>query len=385
MNANYYTRVAGYAMAEIDNYICVAQYNRNYFFLIDKETRNVVKTVQFEKEEDAVELLYTSIQVVDKNIIFVPYAAKHVAIYNFKDSKMHYITVDKIVGNFNTPIDERRKFCYSFCSGKDVYLLGATYPIIARINIETLEIQYYSTWIKLVDKYIPQNNITGYFSQGIIKLYNKILIPMEALNGFLECDFEEGHFDLKLMDIPMTNVGGVYFDEKRGNAWIVPTLQRSDSIVKWNVNTDKIKIIHCGTAVLGENGCKAPVFWNGKLYVFTHFGIMAYIIDIEAEENCIAVLEKCNNTLVESLNKANKSGFVTLSICTDEGAMYFVTGMDFEWHRMTLDQQIEHFAICHNLELEGYYEQTLKTRKSCVYEGEVPLNALIKFITNKDI
>ena len=79
-------------------------------------------------------------------LFFAPLAAKEIAVYDLAERCFFKIPLPQMDENYN----ENRKFFSCVAYGKHVFIIGASFPVIAKIDAQTLEVSWITQWLSLI-------------------------------------------------------------------------------------------------------------------------------------------------------------------------------------------------------------------------------------------
>lgn len=309
---------------EEGDHIWFSSYTHNGLYRVNKKTKETQLMTTFPGEKGMAFLLYKAIVHINEWLIFIPCAAKDIAVYNYKKNQIKKIPLRESHGKHKVIYQENCKFWTAVPYKNNVYLFGLCYPAILRLNLETWEIVYYAEWLEEVDPRIGEKS-EGYWSDGIIRgkyaylpcLYGREILKFDLENGkmrWLEVSSKTGGFH---------GIGddGTYL-------WLTPV--ECQNVVKWNPESGDAKEIGISYENEGIYPFQKPLLINGDIYLLP-FGINdAYKINLRSEK-----AEK-DRELSKLLNIKKKKysigGFTVLNPRITEDGFSYINGRDYSWH-----------------------------------------------------
>ena len=185
----FYRRIKSTDIVEENGTIWMSIMGMNGLVEVDISTWKIKVLCKFEKENNTLYNLYSSIVKVKNKIILIPCAAERIAIYELSTKSMVYLKIRDVQNNRNEIYDKNAKFWKYYVDGDDVYLLGHYYPAIIKINTDTYKINVFEIKeeeeiengrrremnCKYVLQYIYKNRYIGLYS-----LKNEIVLEIDS-------------------------------------------------------------------------------------------------------------------------------------------------------------------------------------------------------------
>lgn len=317
---NFFTTMG---MVVKDDKIWFTARETNGLFCMDISGDNIEYMGSFPNELEDGSYLYGECVLHEDVIIFAPYVAEELAVYDTKKKEFQKYPLDKnLCGNHYLPI----------IKWNDEVILLPTQKnnsVIVRININNREIQYINDW---QDKFIINDNISELFfdycikgnilyapviaAQGQIMKYNLenheiCCMQVDVVEAYKTICCDEKNFYLyshrgnkllildeyfKVVDSQVIceyndiKINNTYY--QNGNVFLFTVnsfdAQSDDMIITYNINTKKTERLVCidsreGQANYARAGRRFTIFCNsdGKIYSFYSGNGMLYVIDSE--------------------------------------------------------------------------------------------------------
>ena len=143
-------------------------------------------------------LYYNSHRYKD-HILFVPAWARRFALYNMKDNSFHMFLPEEI--------GDKKHFKYlaSVLADKYVYVFGDKISSIIRIDMETLEVIYYSGWLEKLYQF-GNNEENAFFFKDVCVVGKSLFLVTGKNNSIVELNMNED----KIYIHPVGKKGSVY-------------------------------------------------------------------------------------------------------------------------------------------------------------------------------
>lgn len=322
-NESFFTRVAAMNMAEEGGKIWMVLLNRNGICEVDKKTGQARICKVFKDESLAKKCLYCNVEKVGDSLVFSPWEAQSIAIYNLKSDSITYIPVKKAEQNLKEIIGVA-KFWNMIPYHSYIYLLGYGYPSIVKINMVSMEVAYISGWVKDINR-DAEMDTEGYFTDGYHIHGDWALIPMGCMNAVLELNLKTNDINLKRLDVSTKGIGGLSSADG-DNIWMVGRGRKSNRIFCWNRLTDYIKEFYLED--VDENITDpfyAPKCVYNKVFLMPFSGNSVYEIDIKTNvirknENLVSFTEKIKAPLWpwwKTLAPRVQNGWLIFLTCSD--------------------------------------------------------------------
>ena len=182
--------------------------------------------------------LFTEIIKHDDNLYFIPYAANAIAVYNVKTNEFSSVELKAPDGIIQSQYNPKTKFAFAALYQDFLYLFPKTYPAIVKYNCTTMEVEYLSEPMNLLNKN-PCDEIYGYFQNGYIS-GQYITMFSSRVKRIVRFDMEQDTFDIIEKCENDYTYGRIESDGE--NYWLVP-FSVGAPILGWNIETKEKFII----------------------------------------------------------------------------------------------------------------------------------------------
>ncbi len=354
-----YLRPAAMNTVEEEGKIWFALLNRNGICEIDRATWQAKICKIFEEEPLNRSFLYSHIEKMDNNLIFAPGMASKIAFYDLKNGSMTYIPLKALRDN---PKENQKeiKFWNTFKYQSYVYLFGYSYPAIIRIDMRSMEIQYFTDWLADVEENIDFGDVNGYFTDGYVIIGDLALIPVGCRRAILELNLRTGHTKIRKLKVSMEGIGGLASINGE-DIWLVGRGSKTNWISCWNRRTGHIK--EYLLADVEENLMDpfyAPICTNNQVFLMPMSGPCIYEININTGK-----VDKSNILKREFKNSGIPlAWWKTMASKLDGDWLVFMTCDDTKWQEYNVvTGEIKSYFIRFEdgfEEIEPYFEAVYK-------------------------
>lgn len=372
-----YVRFAVMNMVEEDGKIWMALLNRNGICEVDKATRQAKIRKVFDGELLTRKFLYSKTEKVGDNLVFAPWDAESIAVYNLKDDAVTYFPLNARPQKLKESSVEA-KFLNIMPYQSTAYLLGYSYPAIIKIDMESLSVDYITDWVEEVEENIDAGDCSGYFGDGYVIINDEMaLLPIGCMNAVLELNLKTSDTRLRKLDISMKGIGGIGSADGE-SMWLVGRGNRTNWLSRWNIQTDDIIEIKLNE----EDGSimdpfYAPICTGVKVFLMPSSASGIYEVNIDTGE-----IVKCKGLEIPNMESEKKlwPWLKTMAPRLLEGTLCYVTSDDLGWHEYDLMTGEHEIYFVHLEEMDRYFaaickEQTEK--HSVILEKEVPLECFL--------
>lgn len=282
-----------------DDEIWFSSNNGNGIFRADINFNEIRLENVFEEEYKTKEFPYSKILSYKEKLIFVPFQAKKIAVYNCNGNKVDYVELEnteKVYSLFYTAIQV----------GECIYMIPCRYNKMIKYNVENDEVQYIDIFGPIND--LIQQSKEPYIFKAACVLNETLFVATYTDNYIIMYNMLTGN--IKLEKIPFEEKGISHLAEKEG---VLYAFSRYGMLCRWDLNSDikSIKMIEEGNeyqqtffdAKVYKNYIFLTGVTSGKLYV--------YDIKKQSVENIV---------IVKKENKENKKfyGDMYLLFCNDD-------------------------------------------------------------------
>lgn len=269
----------------IDNEIWFAADNINGLFKRNLITGEVELLGMFPGEKLDGKFLYSCIDRYQDELIFTPFQAKNICVYNMKERKFHVLQLSASKKGENYS-----KFYTSVQEDNMIYMLPCRFEAVIRYNVQEREIKVYDSIFKHLGKF------TKYFGhpyafKGACKVGTKIYIASYSTNVIEEFDIvtEKATFFM----VPECDLGITHLLYEEGKFWIIGC---NGNLIIW----DRKKF---ETIRIDDGGGKFydVKYIKGKIYLTGIYSKKIYVYDI--------VHRRVNYILLEVMHEKRFSDF----------------------------------------------------------------------------
>jgi hypothetical protein len=246
--------------------------------------------------------IYYSHSVRNGIIYFAPFFAKEFAAYSIRDNSFEKLSFNK---NENCrDFIFYRDFSGTIIHEDYVFFTPHLHPAIARLNIETKEIDYYSDWV--VPLKILTGNIQDAFFMLPLVVDNSIWLAACGANAVVEFNMDTCISTVHEVGKKGYRYNGICFDGE--NYWLSPRSGTVFPVIKWNPQTGVLKEYPEVYFDKGDNGFLPIVYCDGYVWLLPGFAKHAVKIDVRTDK--ISIAEEFEPDLSENENNARKYCFV---------------------------------------------------------------------------
>ena len=232
----YWSRVACRDWYETENKMWMCLSDKNAICEIDKERKEVHILGNYPQNGIAESNLSATVIGISEKIVFLPLAADDIAIYDIANDELTFIPVKKNYEKHHEIYQERMKFRRGFVYKDYVFLLGHSYPAIIQLNINTLEVNYLTEWVDIIEPYIEEGDSLGYFKEGYSLYGTQMYLPLGCCSGLMLFELEQMKFEYIAIQggtnrfEGLTDINGMFYMTGRNG--------RESEIIIWNKYTE---------------------------------------------------------------------------------------------------------------------------------------------------
>jgi len=226
----------------------------NGLFKINMATGECTYIMMFPKENRLGKRLYTKALHFNNRIYFIPCSAKEIAIYDIGKNeirKQELKAVDKIKNPWFTA---RNKFNDGVIYKNWIFMIGASYPAIVRIDLNTGETEYFDRWVD------------GEFSfkKSPVVIEDKFYIPSVRNNKVL-C-FSMSECKGQIYHVGENNRGSWGICKAGDELWLSP--RNPGAVIRWKPATDEIAEFNLYPEGFKDNGFGFTKIYASGKYIF---------------------------------------------------------------------------------------------------------------------
>lgn len=382
-----YLRLAAMNMVEENGKLWMSLLNRNGICEVDIATRRAKIRNIFYCGSLFQRFLYGRTEKVGDNLVFAPWNAEKIAVYNLGKDVMMYIPLNKRKQRLKESSDEA-KFWNLMRHRSTVYLLGYSYPAIIKIDMEDLSVEYITDWVDEVEENIDEGDDNGYFGDGYMIVNDLALLPIGCMNAVLELNLKTADTRLRKLDIPMKGIGGIG-SANGENIWLVGRGDRTNWLSCWNIRTNEIKEIQLNE----EDGnvmdpFYAPICTESKVFLMPISASGIYEMNMDTGE-----LMKCNILDVQAGKKAKPLWpyWKTMAPRLHDGKLFYLTCDELKWNEYNVETgELQSYYVSWEEEpeeMERYFADLYTKQKendSVFSEMDIPLECFVDGVCRED-
>lgn len=332
------------AIADIGNNLAIAASNKfNGLFEVNLSNGECKFICFFPNEDMGQKRLYIKAVCVKDKVIFVPYAAKCIAIYNVTTQKIKMIAIKELEGlEIPKSYDRKNKFSDVVEYGNFIFMTPCTYPAMLKLDSETEEITYCSSVL---------SSIKFCFRRSPCVDGRYIYLPSTVDNIIFRFDMESNCG--AIFHVGEQNHGTWSVCKVGDNIWTAP--QSEGAVVRWNVKNNKVKEQLEYPAQFCGNGFLFTKIWNleNSLYLLPAYANMLVRIDMDTLSLVDSKLLKLGkNSVVYFLFELGE--WLYLKICSDGTEKY----MRLSMRNLRLEEYIFRLVVGKEIIEANYYLNT---------------------------
>jgi len=375
-----YSKPIAMNMIEEDGKIWMTLLNRNGICVVEETTRCARICKIFEDEPVIKEFLYCNVEKIGNNLVFSPWEAENIAIYNLKTDSITYIPI-------NTRDEKRKensdatKFWNMIRYQSAIYLLGYSYPAIIKIDMESLSVEYITDWVEEVEKNIDIGDSNGYFGDGYVIAGDVVLLPIGCMSAILELNVKTSKTRLRKLNTSMKGIGGIASKDCE-NIWLVGRGNATNKVCCWNIWTDNIKEIPLNEDCNINHPFYSPICMGSRVFLMPISASCIYELNIDKGEPIK------HNTLEVQTKKQSVSlwpYWKTMAPRLQNGKLVYITCDDLRWHEYNFETgELQSYNVSIKEEpdeLERYFKAVYEKQKEKAYiffEAKIPLEFFVK-------
>lgn len=235
--------------------------DKNGICEVDKHTGKIRILGMFPNKPLNQKALSISIAKNKEQLVFAPFSADDIAIYDIKKQELRFYPVQIKNTGKKVIYSEKEKF-FSLISYDDyIFLVGRTAPVIVRLCIDSGNLEYFDQWLKVIDEVSQESCINAYFSDGYALIKGYIYIGLSCTNSILKINPKTMEWELIRIECGLSGFGGVL--QVDDTIWLSGIQYGEDILVKINLKTktkDEIKIPYHGSYL-------SPFYFGNGIYL----------------------------------------------------------------------------------------------------------------------
>lgn len=170
-----------------DIWFASGDYNGLYKYNLEEKTTERIAVFQHEPFHQGG--LFIKMCRYKNNLIFVPQFAKRIYIFNIDNEILKDLTIPRVEEDLQGPF-----FCDAIVYKEYIYMMGAKYPGILKVDLETYETEILDQWLEeyRIKTEINMNDI--FLGIRGVEDYNNFWIPCYQCNKVLKIDMQTGDY-----------------------------------------------------------------------------------------------------------------------------------------------------------------------------------------------
>lgn len=323
---------------------------------------------------------YATICEMGDNIVLVPAKSDSVAFYDLKKDTLSYARVVQPKIITHEIYDQGKKFWGGFSSHDRVYLLGASYPAILKINADGGKVSYLDTWVKQLQDKIPENDTSFYFAHSYLIDGENVYIPGRASGTMLGLNLLTDQVTVYAIHSGVKMLHGIVRSGEK--IWVLASMDDRESLFSWSPENGFIDEIIIEKNLSKEFFWWSPINSGEYIYLFQMNGNAVYKVDVQTK--MIEPCEEITNAIGDIPNPVSR--YSVCLIGEEEGKIFFLTLWNRKWFIYhTKDRSIESFWIeITDEEYDYRYRNELK-EKSYIRESELSLKDFLEIVGEGEV
>lgn len=311
-----------------------------------------------------------SMSVVESKgqLIFAPFSADDIAVYDIKERKIRFYPVEiKSIGKKVTYL-ENEKFFRMIIYGDYIFLVGRTTPVIARFCVNSGNLEYFDEWLRVIDAASQEGCVNAYFADGYAFIKGYLYIGLSCTNGVLKINPKTMEWEFEKIECGLSGFGGLL--QTDDEVWLSGIQYNENILLRMNLKTkqnDEIKIPYNGIYL-------SPFCFGDGIYLspITEQRLYRYSIKnaVWSEVQGIG-----NNRNID--NRENR----IVAWKTDNYGVTLIMGNNRKWKRLGCDDTcIEDYIV--EIGNEGFMEECCREvmRENVIIESDFSLTNFIAYM-----
>lgn len=207
-------------------FLWFADINRNGLYRMDIQTKETEFIAKFPGEADEEKRLYISCTLQEDNIVFAPFNANNVAIYNIKTKTFSSM----MTNNQLQKSVQAEKYAGVIAYKNNIFMLPCFSPSIACFSLNDFSFHLETGWINEEWKKLKVNSDDIFYRRYLVIENRYLLIPLYNTNAVLEFDMETGMANLNAVGREGNSYSGICYDGS--NYWLSP--RHYGSVIRWD-------------------------------------------------------------------------------------------------------------------------------------------------------
>lgn len=241
-----------------ENLIYISDRKSGGLFVYDVESRYLKFLADLSEKEDHGKIcMYYKILMYEDELIFVPYQAHSLCVYNITFGKVIHIELPEIIRNA-----ECKFIAANILDGK-LYMFGCSVNIMLVLDMESKE---YIECSEINNKLkTHMSSITDWFFLSSVDDENHIYAVSYKKNGIFDIDIKSQNVEYK--EIEEIRDGGLYVQKHKGYLIIFP--EKSNTFIRYNIQTCKYDALICNS-IQEDSSHMASIAIEDKVYALPY-------------------------------------------------------------------------------------------------------------------
>lgn len=244
----------------VENTMWYAASGFNGLFKADMKTMHSEFVGCFPHEEKYMPCLYSSVSRWNHKLIFSPYRASNIAVYDMHSKKFETYEIPEFDKKTEHPFEY--KFASMAINDDDVFFIGNTYPIIMRFNMKTKQTDLFCEWYSDFKKY-GLNQGTFFFDYHIVKKDNGCFYVTSRQNNVL-MEYNMERNQARCIEIGDKSSKYSTLVYGKNAYWMIDA--NRNVLIKFIDSTGKVEEI---VKLPGECGNYDLLFFQERLWIFS--------------------------------------------------------------------------------------------------------------------
>lgn len=315
------------------NYIWAAAFDHNGLYKINTRTDKVEFIGLFMNEKKYECRLYASAVKVGGKIVFIPFTAREIAVYDILNNTIQKIGLKTIesFGN-HQHANELCKFWSSTKWENTVYMLPHNYPAIVLMDVNTLELRYCSEFIDELER-MSVNDATEPYVTDLYQNKQMIYCSCGCANAVILMNLKELYVEVHNIPVNTYGFNGILKDEQY--LWLAP--RRDGGLTRYDTVTGETE-----QYTDYPLGFEAPMVPFHSLYKY-HEGFLLLpalgnqFIYFDKEKGTMDNVDYLSRLICIKKEEGVYSFDITMAYSVDGNQLTFMNGMNYNWCIVDLD------------------------------------------------
>ncbi len=323
---------------------------------------------------------YATVCQMGDSIVLIPAKSDSVAFYDFKKDTLSYTRIAQPKIKTREIYNQEKKFWGGFSSRDSLYLLGASYPAIMKINADGVQTSYLDDWVEELQDLIPENDTSFYFAHSYLMDGENVYIPGRASGAMFGLNLLTDQVTVYAINSSVKMLHGIINSGEK--KWVLASMNDRESLLSWSPENGLMDEI-----IIEKNQSEDLYWWSPVesdeyIYLFQMNGNAVYRVNVQEK-----MIEPCTEITNAIGNIPDPIGRYSVCLIGEEkGKIYFLTLWNRKWFIYhTKDRSIESFRIeISDQEYEYRYWNELK-KKSYIRESELSLKDFLEIIGEGEV